>query len=84
MQGFFLQEREAIMAKQPSDKSARAFDHMDVPGLLSEARNAVNAAFTNVAQRNGQHVGRKRIARGKTIGYRGGRPTQTFSDRAWP
>jgi hypothetical protein len=36
---------DAIMAKQFTERSTRKFDPMAVPGLSSEARDAVNAAF---------------------------------------
>ncbi len=67
------------MAKQPSDKSARKFDPMAVPGLSNEARDAVNAAFeamstwrTEIAQnseKNLEQVIEKMAAAARALGW---------------
>lgn len=67
------------MAKQPTDKSARKFDVMAVPGLSAEARDAVNAAFdamstwrtetVNASEKNFEQVIEKISAAARALGW---------------
>src|SRR3974377_659477 len=68
-----------MMAKQPSDKSARKFDPMAVPGLSGEAREAVNVAFDAMStwrsetvqnsEKNFEQVIEKMAAAARALGW---------------
>jgi len=67
------------MAKQSTDKSTRKFDPMSIPGLSTEARDAVNAAFeamstwrtetVNNSEKNLEQVIEKMAAAGRALGW---------------